>query len=1202
MSGSRNRITRGQEDQLNAEADQTSIFSATGTAFMHGSNFGVEVVKDIMRKGENGGVDPEFRPVDFIERNKDRIDSTQQWRYMLSANEAEAKAMMADADDDTKAQQKLSRMGGFKSFVAQGIAGLVDIDAPLAIATGGLSTEAKLGLAATRWGRMTSGAINGAATIGAAATAGYYASPTEDWTSIPLAGLSGAAFGVLGGAMRGSGRSVEHLANEARDKALDSFGRSVNEGSVLAKEDLRGEMHGGGDTWGFDRARAMAEAEAEAAAMEAPAAASAPAAPAGARPKVVKLSDLPPQGEYPEGWVIQDGSVGAAQQPSSGPGINSVKSDRIKDIIRDATDRDRDMGISDAWYNNESRFDEINPDSAFTGDAQEAMARAAKRFHDIVTASPLVTDFGRMMRSGSRVAQVLAYDIFENSAGIIRNNRSASMLMEHYSKELQAKLIPYQDAFEEWTVRVKQASRWDRATNPALRREFDEALASEMQARKYDGPSSPRQVDPAIAKAADAVDAWSARELEISQGRPGEGSRVGYDGLTAESGYLPQKWNGRKITEQVAKHGYDNVVSAVADGYQKMHVGIDRNDARIWAQAVIDRSQRMQDGITANILGVLQADGRGALEDMLKRNGFDDGEINKLIDNITNITAQAKKPGHTKQRIDIDMRHVSSNGIRIMDLMDTDINRMLSMRSRQSAGMSALARKGIASRGDWDELVEAILQEQRANGDSVKTGTNVREKVADYIDSDKHLTKEHLEHMFSYFSGGPVGGGISPIYARMRKLTNLAVLNQLGLAQLAEFGPMIAAVGWQRFREFAGEAVMGSLKNTESELVKELKHMNVLVPEERLFRDDYTFEYERSSNSGHELLNKFDNMLNKGQRIQGYISGFYAVRNIQQRIAVTSAADRIMRNLKDMTYEMTPERMRDMGFNRMLTRKLQDYIKKGVVEFEGDTLKKLNMDKWDPVIAEDFSLVLNRVTHQYVQKALAGESSFLFHKDGAAQMFLHLKAFPMQALEKQAYRSLRLADQEAQASFMYGLLTAGVAYSIKQAVNGNTDNLTPTKIANGAFGMSNLTGWIPMWTDPLAAMLGMDSLRFNHFASRDGGAPILAVPPALSVLNRMASLPGAVQHAATGNLSTADVRAFQTIPLIGNAYGFSTMFAAMKGYAKENQKGIRKDARAQAKAADGDPLNVASRKLAVPVPEWAGVPKAPGMRDVPLLN
>jgi hypothetical protein len=373
------------------------------------------------------------------------------------------------------------------------------------------------------------------------------------------------------------------------------------------------------------------------------------------------------------------------------------------------------------------------------------------------------------------------------------------------------------------------------------------------------------------------------------------------------------------------------------------------------------------------------------------------------------------------------------------------------------------------------------------------------------------------------------------------------LLNQLGLTQLAEFGPQIAAVGWKRFAEHAGDAFMSRLHNKDSEVAKELQHLGIMIPEERMYRDDLVFEYEKANPQAGEFMQRFDNMLNKGQRVQGFLSGFYEVRKIQQRIAVTSANDRIMRTLAGKD-NMSVDRLRDIGFDKDLINRVQQYVHGNIVEFDpkSGSVKRLNLSKWDPLDAEDYALALNRNTNQMVQKAMIGESNVLFHKDGAAALFFHLKSFPLLAMEKQFARNVNMADQQALTTFFYGLGTAGAAYTIKQALNLNSDNLTASRIATGAFGLSNMSGWIPMWTDPLAGLLGLDKLQMG--GGKYGTNSVISLPASLSTMDRLVQAPASAVKFLNpfATMSNSDIRNLQTIPIFGNLIGVNAFFNSLK--------------------------------------------------------
>ncbi|MFN8995860.1 MAG: hypothetical protein ACK5X3_19660, partial [Pseudomonadota bacterium] len=353
------------------------------------------------------------------------------------------------------------------------------------------------------------------------------------------------------------------------------------------------------------------------------------------------------------------------------------------------------------------------------------------------------------------------------------------------------------------------------------------------------------------------------------------------------------------------------------------------------------------------------------------------------------------------------------------------------------------------------------------------------------------------------------------------------------------------AVGIDRWWDHAGAALKAATNDPKSELAKDLRHLSIMVPEHRLYRDDLNLDMNVNGTAQSDLLMRLDRVLGVGQRVQGYISGYYAVQNVQQRIAITSAADKIMTNMKGLRDDLSGARAEDLGLDPKTYARIKKYVDNGTVEFKDGVLYKLNFDKWDADTAEDFALSLNRHVNQVVQKAMIGEGNILFSTSGIAALFAQLKTFPLLAIQKQVLRNMKFADQEAFATFFYGLATAATAYTAAQAIKGNTQNLNSEKIAKGAIGYSNMTGWIPMWTDPVMNVLGIDSLKFNEY-TRGIDNNVFAIPASITTLNRMANIPGALFNVATGDYTNNDVRALQTTPLIGNLYGFSAALNAMK--------------------------------------------------------
>lgn len=1139
----------GQEQKVIAEdtkiAKDMGWFETIGESFTNGGNAIVQMVYDINRIEKSGPADPTWKDGNvnkWIANQGGAIPVEQAWRYTQTNNQLEATTLLKDAQDQARSMHLLnlrsaqSAGAAFGTFTAQALAGLADIDAPLMFATGLIGAGLKTGINATKIGRLMTGGASGAMQGAGWGAGAYFSDPNSDWTSIPVAGLMGLGLGTVGGAFarapsRHMAENVSEAANRKLDDVITEYDEALQDGMPLSKTDLRKESFPDTDRYGSTTLKTViAEQEVIQEAAE-------KAATEGAARKPTKIDLADVDGVRPEDVSTEGRStVGARQMGQTGPGVAAITKQRILDIVQNAKADPEVRAAASDWFGNNNKLRQMS----------DPVARGARRFMDYVDATGIGSDFGKMMNTGSAVAQKVAYDLFENASGIVRNNRTAAALQEHYQKHILGDFLPYHNAFEEWTGKQGKGA-WQRTWDSSLREGFDREVIQELQARKYTGTLS---TDPAIKKAADAIDKMFAKEIDVGKGRPGEASWKGFDTLKKEAGYFPQKWLGGKMQRLInSSNGAitkNTIIDALTEAYRSQHAAMKPKDAKIWASALVNRAMRQDDGLTTNLVSVLQSDGRGMLENTLRANGISEKEIERLIDGLTGNMEKTGAPGQTKQRIDVDMRFTASNGINMLDLIDTDINKIAAQRARRTAGQGALARKGITSKQDWDDVVEAIIEEQKANGPNVKTGNTLKERFDDAVDSDNVITKEYMDDLYTYFSGAPLGGGLSPMYSRMKKLTNLALLNQLGLTQMAELGATMSAVGFKRFMEHAGEAFNARIGNPDSELVKELSHMNIFIPEERMFRDDLTFEYEKANPNASEFMQRFDNILNKGQRAQGYISGFYEVRKMQQRIAMSAGTDKLMTGLKNGTDGFSADRLRDIGVDANMANELKALINNGTIEFKDGKLFKLNMNQWAPELAENYSLVMGRSTNQLVQKAMAGESSILFHKDGVSSLFFHLKSFPLLAMEKQGARNLMMADQQALTTFIYGLVTAGLAYSIKQGINGREQNLTASKIATGAIGLSNMTGWIPMWTDPIAGLLGIDSLQSG--GGKYGSNSVISTPASLTTLDKMTQIPSAMISLANpwDTFSNGDIRALQATPIVGNLYGFSFMLNAMK--------------------------------------------------------
>lgn len=981
---------------------------------------------------------------------------------------AEADALKAAIERDLHNMQLIGAKGDLG--LALGFAtGIVDVDLPLALVTGGTSKFASTGA------RAAYGAATGAATAMALEATGAALSPTKGYGDVITGGLFGSLLGGVGGVK--FNKSVHKTAAEFTEAIDPEYGYNqfdTDVSPVVAPEPVY---------------TATPDVSVEPT----------------KGPMTFEVDGI----EKPQ----QFSSVGAAG-PATPDFDYASMSGTSQKVYDEAVQANQQSGV----YTKLEGVDLQNFDAP--------SRRIAERFIEGINHIPgLKTDYDNLVDSSSVIETRLAYDLFESAEGRARNATSAAMLQDAYYKQLATRsMIPVNDAFSKW-AKERNMNFFDQQ-NPAKRDMFDRDVVLELERRYWEGVED-ASVNPHVKQAADAIDDNMSHAVDVGKGREGEASIAGFETIEKKSGYYRHKWDGAKMRKLMKEKGIRerDLVAALAVGYRKSMPGLSDADRLVFSRAVIRRAMRSEEGVDSNLITTLDADGRAYLEEVLLDNGTPKPVIERLMRGLTGKAEERGKLGQTKQRMQVDLR-TKVGDLQLVDLIETNLNRSLSMYNRQIAGSAALARKGITSKAKKKEIIDAAVQERAARG---------------IVDPDR---REYLEKLFTHFDAGPIAGGLDPRLVSAKRITNLALLNQLGLTQLAEAGPAIAEFGWKEFARLSGNEFKQLFsKGTKSPILEELKPLlGEIGSEHKLFRDDLALDEMRAdaADAGQisQIIGKIERGTAAAQRAQGYISGFYKVRQMQQRVAVAGMANKVIQNLRDGT---NLDRMADLAIDP----KIKKYIDNGTVEFMQDgTVNKLNLDKWDAADAEAFALSLNRSQNQIVQKAMAGEDSIWMHSD-MGSLFMHLKSFPMTAMRKQAARNLKIGDSTTMTTFLWAMATAGTVFMAKQIINGRGDDMDAEKIIKGAFGLSNMTGFIPMWTDPLASMLGMDDLKFSQYGRSGVDTGIIAVPPAIPTLNRMLHAPGALNP--FGDMSHNErIRTMQAMPLIGNLYGFSALFNAMK--------------------------------------------------------
>lgn len=830
----------------------------------------------------------------------------------------------------------------------------------------------------------------------------------------------------------------------------------------------------------------------------------------------------------PEGDARMAGQI---QEPSAPPKINledsigaasTIDPDFVPDLVDESVIKMREQARGElAAKGLGVRAEEAFPDTP--------IGRKAALFKKALDSTPLKDTFSRLWDSKSFIAKKLAYDLLESSEGIVRNNTSAAVLSKMYQTRMLKHLQSYEDNLTAWikeTGANEGAPVWFARLNPTVRDKYNQAVRIELAMRESTQKGT-QGIPKTISDMADKIDAMSAEARDILRGREGQEMVRGADTLSDTLGYFPQHVDGNKIirliTNKVLAH--EDVISAFKEAYRGMHPDWSEEILDKLAKAQVRRASTFATHVDSNMYRMLDQEGESFVLQYLTDSGIKRTDAEAMVAGLKARKPENQKIGALRHKISMDvLTPIPNSDLRLVDLMYNDVPEVMFRYSKSVAGAGALARKGYQY-SDRANTINAILAEQAATRGS------------------KPVSTEDLENMFSYFGGGPLSGGVTPWVRRALSLTGLSIFGGIGLAQFGEFGAGIAAFGFQRYQQ----ALIKELGKLSKQELNQVSHLVAAVDgEDKLFMEQFHYDMlQRDKGFWAEGGRALDSALAAGRRAQGILTGFYWVKQLQQRCALRS----MLHGLWDMAQGdqvLSKARLYDIGLDERTTDNILKYFKDGTVTKEADGSLNLNLHSWRPQDEEALGAALNRHVDQVVQNALAGEETPWMHKMAGA-ILMQGKAFTTLAMRKQTIRNLRIEDEASKMAFVWCLSTAMAGYAAQQTLAGNTDELSPIKLVKGAINYSNMTAWVPQLWDPTMGVLGIDSLKMSKF-NMNARNDIIGAPPVFGTMNRLAHLPFAAARIITPGMeySNADVNALQAAPIFGNLAWLKGLTNALK--------------------------------------------------------
>lgn len=537
------------------------------------------------------------------------------------------------------------------------------------------------------------------------------------------------------------------------------------------------------------------------------------------------------------------------------------------------------------------------------------------------------------------------------------NNNNAAALRRRTDNELEGIRQEYDDFVEQYLVQdgfnniltrtIDIGGQYSQAKSV-----FQREVAAEMLRRNDEflrfGYTTPGTPGP-ISEAADLQQKLADRVGRIAQ----SSGLPGFEDFTPQPGYFHRVWDGAKMRGMGPDTARQLVREAVRAGIR----GIDPEDARAISRAIVDRAVAKEAGQSVDFAGALGRADTDAFIDLLREGGLQGADLDSAISRLESLMTTKGLPKAARSRLPLDMSvSIVANGRKysMVDLIDTDLDRVSRNYAGSMSGRSALAKAGIG--GDD----KAIQDFRKAHITSLG---NLPKETRD-------AAIRQLDAIIGDFTGAiPDANRLTPNLQRLTAYAQSTQLLAQGLNQAMEYGTIAHRFGaFQTYKEMLKRmpGVRQLLRDVAGD--KDLADEVSAVLDLDLARDvrfhpwiQQYDEFELASNTW------VDRLLHAGKQALPFLTAQKYVHAHQTRMAMNLALQKVgkaMQGKKD-ALQMLQEYAPNVDWAPVLARNNTNVTR------IGNTIQEMNWASWD---ADDVDTVINVVLRMIDDSVLKGRT------------------------------------------------------------------------------------------------------------------------------------------------------------------------------------------------------------------------------------
>ena len=631
------------------------------------------------------------------------------------------------------------------------------------------------------------------------------------------------------------------------------------------------------------------------------------------------------------------------------------------------------------------------------------------------------------------------------------------------------------------------------------REEFNELVARGIRGEAIESPAVKNMVN-----------AQRERYQDLLQKAKDAGIR-GADKIEENFNYLTRIYSNAKLSKLIDKFGEPKVLNFLASA---MRGGLNEKSNLRLAKYLVRVIQRQKSEYQMNIGGLLNAKAEDLNRLLREQSDLSPEEILE----ITNAVFPSKSNTSNifkSRRVKLDETY-SDGEMSIADFLENDSEILFLNYANNLTGQIALAERGFRSGSDWSKMMRQIEKEYEAQGIAVTDKTRINEMKALQTGYD-HLVGKPIEDISTTYS---TFGRI------MRKYNFARIMNQVGFAQLAEIGVLIANVGLRQTIKHLPEMrkLVKRLENgdIDDEFMREAEEIFGGFGSERLINQVANQSDEFGARLSTSKITKLERGLDHLNRVTADISGMNIVNMAMKRIALKGMVQKWVNEAFGGSAAMSKKRARDLGISDAMYKRIIDQIKKHAVTEEGALtkrkIKRINIDNWaDQEAASTYAHAINRWGRRTIQENDIGEQMFLggLTDTTTGKILFQFRGFMMTAYGKHLLHGLKMNDVQAYKGFVMSTMFAGMAYVAQiqaQALLmtgrdrkkflenrlGKTEGEIIKNIAKAGFQRSAFASLIPATVDTGLGIFGVNPLF--HYRSTGLDSNIITGNPTYDLL------------------------------------------------------------------------------------------------------